>query len=84
MKIKICVGETCHLQGAEEVVKTFKAHLLETQETLSDENKVQMKGCFCMNHCRRDRVSVEVDSVRHSLRPAEADAFFKAHILPKG
>ena len=79
MNIKICVGESCHLQGAEQVVKAFK----KSMETVVDRDDVQLMGCFCMNNCHPNQVSVSVDSVKHSIRPEDAVAFFNTQLQSK-
>ena len=84
MKIKICIGESCHLQGAEEVVKSFKKQIDSQGDAGSEEDAVQLAGCFCMNNCRHGRVSVSLGVTKHAVRVSDADTFFTAHVLPKG
>ena len=80
MKIKICVGESCHLQGAEEVVKTFQNNIDSTRLNVASRDNVQLMGCFCMNNCHQNRVSVAVDTVKHSIHRHDADSFFNTQL----
>ena len=45
--VTVCVGSSCHLKGAREVIERFdellKGHGLQ--------NKVSLKGAFCMERC---------------------------------
>ena len=82
MKIKVCIGESCHLQGAEDVVKTFKKNINSIERTDSTEG-IQLKGCFCMNNCTKGRVSVLVEKEKFSLQPDDAEAFFNTHVTKK-
>ena len=45
--VTVCVGSSCHLKGAREVIERFNALL--AQHSLAD--KVMLKGCFCMERC---------------------------------
>jgi len=45
--VTVCVGSSCHIKGARQVIERFseltKAHSLEA--------KVELKGSFCMERC---------------------------------
>ncbi len=47
VNVTVCVGSSCHLKGAREVIMRFndllKVHRLE--------DKVELKGSFCMERC---------------------------------
>lgn len=45
--VTVCVGSSCHIKGAREMIARFNDFL--TQEGLVD--KVELKGSFCMEHC---------------------------------
>jgi NADH:ubiquinone oxidoreductase subunit E len=45
--VTVCVGSSCHLKGAREVIERFNALL--TENRLAD--RVTLKGCFCMERC---------------------------------
>ncbi len=45
--VTVCVGSSCHIKGAREMITRFNDFL--TKEGLGD--KVELKGSFCMEHC---------------------------------
>lgn len=75
----VCVGESCHLSGAEVVVKSF----VDAVAARGLQDEVTVKGCFCIGECGEDgMVSVKFeDSVRRIDRDDAAD-FFKNTVLP--
>ncbi len=76
MLIEICIGSSCHLKGAYNII-----HLL---QELIEENglgdRVELKAVFCMENCR-GAVSVRIADDIHSLRPDCTKEFFKTHVL---
>lgn len=45
--VTVCVGSSCHIKGAREMITRFNDFL--TKEGLED--KVELKGSFCMERC---------------------------------
>ena len=45
--VTVCVGSSCHLKGARDVIERFQTLLAE--HGLKD--KVELKGAFCMERC---------------------------------
>lgn len=45
--ITVCVGSSCHVKGAREMVDRFNDFLKEE----GFQNKAELKGSFCMEHC---------------------------------
>jgi len=45
--VTVCVGSSCHIKGARELIACFNDFLV--SEGLED--KVELKGTFCMEHC---------------------------------
>ena len=45
--VTVCVGSSCHVKGAREMITRFNEFL--TKEGLQD--KVELKGSFCMERC---------------------------------
>ena len=45
--VTVCVGSSCHIKGAREMIACFNEFL--TKEGLQD--KVELKGSFCMERC---------------------------------
>lgn len=45
--VTVCVGSSCHIKGAREMIVRFNNFLAST----GFEDKVELKGSFCMEHC---------------------------------
>ena len=45
--VTVCVGSSCHIKGSRDVIMKFNDLLKEH----GLENKVELKGCFCMERC---------------------------------
>jgi len=45
--VTVCVGSSCHIKGAREMITRFNEFL--SKEGLQD--KVELKGSFCMERC---------------------------------
>ena len=45
--VTVCVGSSCHIKGARDMIARFNDFL--THEGLTD--KVELKGSFCMERC---------------------------------
>jgi NADH:ubiquinone oxidoreductase subunit E len=45
--VTVCVGSSCHIKGAREVIMRFN-ELLKERDL---EDKVELKGSFCMERC---------------------------------
>lgn len=78
MDVKVCVGSSCYLKGAERIAaacdEKIKANGLE--------NTVSLSGSFCTGRCNREGVTVTVDGeVFTGLTPEKFDAFFTEKIL---
>ena len=78
MKIQICVGSSCHLKGAPEIVRL----LTEAIQKYELEADVMLAGCFCMGKCNRDGVTVKIDDTVHpGITAGNFKEFFDDHIL---
>jgi NADH:ubiquinone oxidoreductase subunit E len=68
--ITVCVGSSCHIKGSRDVIMGFNELLKEYHL----ENKVELKGSFCMERCAEglnwqiDDASISSDSVEHALK----------------
>lgn len=78
MRIKICIGSSCHLKGSRQVVEGLQKRVNESN--LGD--KVTMQGAFCMGNCQNG-VCVSVDDEMYSVSPEAVDSFFEKEILTK-
>lgn len=78
MRITVCIGSSCHLKGARQVIERLKQliaeHALEAQ--------VELAGQFCMGGCQHG-VSATLDGAQRSLAPEGVDAFFENEVLPR-
>lgn len=45
--IEVCVGSSCHLKGAYEVINELKQLIIDYKL----QEQIELKACFCMNHC---------------------------------
>ena len=78
MKVTVCIGSSCHIKGARQVVSQFKELIDENNLT----DKVELGGTFCMGNCQKG-VCVTVDEVFYSVTPDTAKEFFEENIKSK-
>lgn len=57
MIIQICVGSSCHLKGAPEIVELLQKAIEEHHL----ENEISLAGSFCTGKCNRVGVTISVD-----------------------
>lgn len=78
MVIRICVGSSCHIKGAPEIVA-----LLQEAIVANDlENEITLSGSFCTGQCNRVGVTVQVDEEIHTgITPENFKEFFKEKVL---
>lgn len=77
--IEICMGSSCFLRGSGRIVDRFRdliaGHGLE--------QRVVLKGSFCMEHCT-DGVTVKIgERVYTRLTPEDIDRIFGEEVLPE-
>ncbi|MEZ4389111.1 MAG: (2Fe-2S) ferredoxin domain-containing protein [Candidatus Krumholzibacteriia bacterium] len=79
MDLIVCVGDHCHLNGSEMVVRSF-------QDLLKDhglDDRVMLKGSFCLGKCSaRDEVAIRLDGTVFHTRYQDAVACFRREIMP--
>ena len=78
MKITVCIGSSCHIKGARQVVETFNRLIKEK----SVQDKVELGGTFCMGKCQQN-VCVSIDEEFFSVNPESVEEFFKTEILTR-
>ncbi|MGE5632680.1 MAG: (2Fe-2S) ferredoxin domain-containing protein [Caulobacteraceae bacterium] len=77
MVVQICIGSACHLKGAYNVINNLQKLIDEKQIN----NKVTLKGAFCLGHCT-EAVSVQVDDGPVlSVSDKNVEQFFDKYIL---
>ena len=75
VKVEICIGSSCHVEGAGQVLDTFREQLKE--KNLGD--KVELAGKFCIGKCT-EGVCVTVDGELFSVEPKSAKKFFEKEV----
>ena len=78
VKVEICIGSSCHVKGAGQVLDIFRDRIKE--KNLGD--KVELAGKLCIGKCT-EGVCVTVDDEPFSLRPEVTKAFFENEVLPR-
>ena len=76
--LSVCIGTSCHLNGANNVVMSFQ-HLIE-EYGLHDQ--VTVAAAFCMQTCSNCGVSVKINEEKFVIKAEEARGFFKEKVLP--
>ena len=77
--IQVCVGSSCHVKGAPEIVELLQKAVAENR--LEDE--VILTGSFCTGKCNRVGVTIGVDDeVYTGITPATFREFWNDHVLP--
>ncbi len=80
MDLIVCVGDHCHLNGSEIVVRTFQELLAESKVG----TQVTLKGSFCCGQCAEDGgVTVRVEGEFFHTRYQDAEACFQNEITPR-
>lgn len=78
MKVTVCIGRACHLQGTRQVVEIL--------QTLISENglreQIDLDGKNCMGNCQHG-VCLNIDGVDFSVSPENVAELFRKEILPK-
>ncbi len=78
MIIQICVGSSCHLKGAPEIVELLTRAI----EEHSLENEITLAGSFCIGKCNRYGVTVQVeDEVHIGVTRENFKEFFNDKVL---
>jgi NADH:ubiquinone oxidoreductase subunit E len=76
MKVKVCIGSSCHIKGSRQVVEELQ--YLIAENNLKD--KIELSGTFCMGNCQNG-VCVTVDEKPFSVSQSTTKSFFENSIL---
>ncbi len=80
MIVQICVGSSCHLKGAPEIVELLQKAV----EDYHLEDEVTLAGSFCIGKCNRVGVTVQVDDDIHvGITKENFKEFLQEQILNK-
>jgi len=78
MTVTVCIGSSCHLKGAREVVETLQNQL----EAHDLQDRVKLTGTFCMGNCVAG-VSVRIGEEIFSVKPDTALKFFENEVMTR-
>lgn len=77
--IQICVGSSCHLKGAPDIVQLLQNKIAECQL----ENSIVLSGSFCTGKCNRIGVTVTVgDEIHVGVTKENFSEFWQNVVLP--
>ncbi len=77
--VEVCVGSSCHLKGAPQIVEQLQKNIEEGQ--LQDE--IVLSGSFCTGRCNRVGVTITVgEEVYTGITPETFRDFWQDVILP--
>ena len=77
VRVTVCVGSSCHINGAREVIMRFN----ELLKVHGLENRVELKGSFCMERCG-EGVNWQIDEEQFtSANVDEAVKFFYEKVI---
>ena len=80
MTIQICVGSSCHIKGAPEIVELLQKAVAEH----GLEDQINLVGSFCIGKCNRIGVTVQVDEEIYTGVTKETfREFFQESVLNK-
>lgn len=78
-EVSICVGSSCHLKGAHDVVKIFQKMVKEHE--LSDE--IHLKASFCQGRCTNGVVVTVDGELITGVSPENASEIFHNRFIAK-
>lgn len=77
--VEVCVGSSCHLKGAPELVELLQKSIAEN----GLENEVVLSGSFCTGKCNRIGVTVTVgEEICTGVTPEGFRDFWNDKIMP--
>ncbi|MGQ9473866.1 MAG: (2Fe-2S) ferredoxin domain-containing protein [Candidatus Caldatribacteriaceae bacterium] len=76
--ISVCVGSSCHLKGAYDIIKTCE----ELIDRWKLKDKVELKGTFCLGQCTEQGVTVVIEGeVLHGISIENFPEIFEQKVL---
>ena len=79
MKVTVCIGSSCHINGSRPIVEQLQQ--LISENALAD--KVELSGTFCMGKCHQGGVCMTVDGEYFSVTPETVKEVFDKNVLAK-
>ena len=81
MKIKVCIGSSCHLKGSRLIVEMFQERL--KKDNLTD--IVELSGSFCLGKCNMQGVSIQVnDETVCGVTKDNFDEIYEKYVSKEG
>lgn len=78
--ISICVGSSCHLKGAYDIIHQCESLI----EELGLKSQVELRGTFCLGRCTEEGVTVVVDGeVLSGVSPKNFREIFVEKVLSR-
>ena len=78
MLVQICIGSSCHLKGAPEIVDLLQKSVAEN----GLEDEITLTGSFCTGKCNREGVTITVDDeVYTGITRDNFREFFQTRVL---
>lgn len=79
VKIEICVGSSCHIKGAQQIVLAFEEQIGRYFPDTKPE--VQLVGSFCQGNCTQG-VNIKInDQSFHNVTPEQVPDIFERWVL---
>lgn len=81
IKLKVCVGSACHLNGGYNVL----VDLMQLVEKRELHDKIEVLPIYCMNTCddtQSGYITVMIDEKRYVISSLEAKTFFEEKVSP--
>lgn len=78
ISLKVCVGSSCHLHGAEKVVQSFQEII--NNQKLND--GIELKGSFCLGSCSGEGVAVSLNEETETIQAENAESYFYKTVMP--
>ena len=79
LELTVCIGSSCHIKGAYNVIQTFQQSIEE--KMLHD--KIEFKSSFCQKQCQNSGVAVSINGVAHQVTAESAGEFFAREVSAK-
>ena len=80
INIAVCVGSSCHLNGSYDIIEAMKKAIKDNHL----EDKVILKGTFCLNRCGTCGVNVKIDDeIITGVNKNNFKEVFKKYVLDK-
>ncbi|MDR0597786.1 MAG: (2Fe-2S) ferredoxin domain-containing protein [Treponema sp.] len=79
LELTVCIGSSCHIKGAYNVIQTFQQII----EERSLHGRIAFKSSFCQKQCQNPGVAVSVNGVIHQVTAESSGEFFVREVSAK-